>query len=537
MNKLLGSISAKVLIGYAAVLLITVAAAFTLTSTTSTVQGRVTIFVEQTLPQLSAIEQVGSFVSRLEILAYSLYGTTTSVGDFDQQQSELKDQLEHALKTLNDGENKVMTGALTAALASLDNSLDSLRGIMAASSIDWDGARENLANLSANATKVVEELAVIKSSVSDGAAHSSQMIIDDMSGTVKLIAMLVTGIAAVAIVAYVLARKQIAAPIGALASSLMRIAGDRDLTMQLPQQSSDEVGQTAQSVNELLGVFREGMTDVSTAIAGISQSVNALSKTASSSDDTVNQMNTEIEKLVSVMTQLEDQIERGVNCSESASASAQRGASEVQTGAEEVERTAASIDSLASDIESTAEMLLELRTSGDQVSGVVSTIADIADQTNLLALNAAIEAARAGESGRGFAVVADEVRTLATRTHESTVEINAMLEKIVSSITASVTTMTSNQEKAKQSVELAQNTVESLSNIKQTIHGLSSECDEAASLAAGARQEVATVHDQVHRFKSLGDAVGEGSRETQSSSSSLSDLATRLQTLAAKFKV
>ena len=84
MNKLLGSISAKVLIGYAAVLLITVAAAFTLTSTTSTVQGRVTIFVEQTLPQLSAIEQVGSFVSRLEILAYSLYGTTTSVGDFDQ---------------------------------------------------------------------------------------------------------------------------------------------------------------------------------------------------------------------------------------------------------------------------------------------------------------------------------------------------------------------------------------------------------------------------------------------------------------------
>ncbi|WPC40798.1 methyl-accepting chemotaxis protein [Clostridium sp. JS66] len=107
-----------------------------------------------------------------------------------------------------------------------------------------------------------------------------------------------------------------------------------------------------------------------------------------------------------------------------------------EKGLENISKLVVSFDKTAKSNEEVLEEVNVLAENSKKVNEITETIKQITEQTNLLALNASIEAARAGEAGKGFAVVAEEVRELAEQSGQSAEEINAIVNKIESSVKA-----------------------------------------------------------------------------------------------------
>ncbi len=166
--------------------------------------------------------------------------------------------------------------------------------------------------------------------------------------------------------------------------------------------------------------------------------------------------------------------------------------------------------------------LEKINESGQNISGIMGDISDVADQTNLISLNAAIEASRAGEHGRGFAVVANEVRDLASRSSDAASQTSLLVDTSLQAI-ASGKSATTGTEKAflsiishvselSDSLEIIKkfsleqiatmlnlstglNTVEHITEINNALsEGLSIQCTSLESLTE-------RLTNEIHKFK------------------------------------
>jgi len=173
---------------------------------------------------------------------------------------------------------------------------------------------------------------------------------------------------------------------------------------------------------------------------------------------------------------------------------------------------------LSSMMHQTAEAVSKLEVDSQNIGGVLDVIRGIAEQTNLLALNAAIEAARAGEQGRGFAVVADEVRTLASRTQQSTEEINSMIVQLQSGAGSAVNAIKQGDTSIKTSNDKASETNTIINEMSDVINNIE---DQNLQLATAAEKQ-ATVSNEINNNI---ETIKEVSTTTSDSSQQLLTLA------------
>lgn len=171
---------------------------------------------------------------------------------------------------------------------------------------------------------------------------------------------------------------------------------------------------------------------------------------------------------------------------------------------------------LSTQVKSTSNVISDLSNSSDHIASVLDVIRNIAEQTNLLALNAAIEAARAGEQGRGFAVVADEVRNLASKTQQSTQDIQNMIETLQQGVGQAVSTINVSVQSSSETVDLMSETEQSLSHIceevqlvKQLAHENAANNASQGKSAMEINTRLEYLSEQTHTARELSEALYE----------------------------
>ncbi|TCI04948.1 methyl-accepting chemotaxis protein [Corallincola luteus] len=320
--------------------------------------------------------------------------------------------------------------------------------------------------------------------------------------------------------------------------SLEEIAsGDGDLTVRVNYDGKDELADLVsyfnQFVDKLQGLIRQTVDSASS----LGDMAEQLSRVSAQANANIASQTNAIDQTTGALNEMFVSVGHIAEHAAEASNSASQASGDSSQGLTLMEASVGSINELAVEVEKTAGEISRLESYTSNVGSILDTIRGIAEQTNLLALNAAIEAARAGEQGRGFAVVADEVRSLASRTQDSTQEIQQVLEELQNASKSAVESMSRGTDMASHSVEQAEHTGTSLNSITNQVEAISGLNDQIAAATEEQNQTSELIRTYVEEIQLMAQDAMSSTSELEGVSQSLVDVNEQLSQVVNQFKV
>ena len=320
-------------------------------------------------------------------------------------------------------------------------------------------------------------------------------------------------------------------------NEMLNIVASGDLSMKLDESGNDEFAQLSRNCNLLIDSLRNLIESIVNRSAQLAAAAEQTSAVTAQSTTAIEEQRNQVEQAASATTEMS-------STAQSVLASANDALTEIKHADNEAERVKGisarnrqTIELLANEVDSASQVINQLQQDSASIGGILDVIRGIAEQTNLLALNAAIEAARAGEQGRGFAVVADEVRTLASRTQQSTSEIQTMIEALQNGAGKAVTVMDAGKAKAIECVDQSKEADQALEVITHAVHEA---FDRSTQIATAAEEQSVVAHEISENLESIvtiAEQTTAGSQQTAASSSEVARLAEELQQSVQEFKL
>lgn len=374
-------------------------------------------------------------------------------------------------------------------------------------------------------------VATASTRVSEGGTEISSQVDDTISVTIAItVAVIVVG----ALMGLLFLRGLLV-PIQNLTAVIQNIESTNNVSLRTQYHREDELGSIARAFDSMMNKFQGTIERMSTSANQLAEIASAARSGSSDLSRSVQAQQEETDMVATATTEMSASAANIKQNTDVASDLASDARMTTNVGRESMETSVSSLEALTDSVSKAAQVIENLAKNTDEIGSVLDVIRGISEQTNLLALNAAIEAARAGEQGRGFAVVADEVRSLASRTNQSTLEIQETVAKLQEGAASAVSEIEKSKASGLENMAKIREAAETMADVANAVSQINDLNGQIAQ-ASGEQSEVAgSIDESISRISAQVTELSVNASQREKAAANLFNIGEELKSLVDSF--